>query len=62
MATWLNEWSADFARRVPDAVHCATIYPEPGAGDYVEAALATGARLFKIHVQVGPDSPRTTGY
>lgn len=60
MAQWLNAWCAEFARRVPDAIHCATLYPEPGVGDYVAAALADGARLFKMHVQVGvfaPDDP-----
>ena len=51
MAEWLNAWSADFARRVPDSVHCATFYPEPRVGDYVEAAIGAGARLFKMHVQ-----------
>lgn len=60
MARWLNEWCADFAGRVPDAVHSATFYPEPGCGDDVAEALAAGARLFKLHVQVGgfaPDDP-----
>lgn len=57
MAQWLNEWCADFAARVPDAVHCATFYPEPGVGDYVAAALDAGARLFKMHVQVGDFTP-----
>jgi predicted TIM-barrel fold metal-dependent hydrolase len=57
MAQWLNDWCADFARRVPDAVHCATFYPEPGVGDYVAAALDDGARLFKMHVQVGDFTP-----
>lgn len=60
MARWLNDWNAEFARRVPDAVHCATFYPEPDAGEYVGQALASGARLFKMHVQVGefaPDDP-----
>lgn len=57
MATWLNDWCADFAARVPDAVHSATLYPEPGVGDYVRAALAAGARLFKMHVQVGAYRP-----
>ncbi|GHG40830.1 amidohydrolase [Sinomonas cellulolyticus] len=60
MAAWLNAWSADFARRVPDAIHCATMYPEPEAGRYVAEALDAGARLFKVHVQVGrfgPDDP-----
>ena len=57
MARWLNEWNADFARRVPDAVHCATLYPEPEVGDYVAQALDSGARLFKMHVQVGRYAP-----
>ncbi|GAA4394422.1 amidohydrolase family protein [Tsukamurella soli] len=60
MAQWLNDWCAEFARRVPDAVHCATLYPEPGVGDYVAAAIDDGARLLKMHVQVGvfaPDDP-----
>src|SRR5689334_20514562 len=46
MAEWLNEWCADFADRVPDAVHSATFYPEPGVGDLVATALDRGARLF----------------
>jgi predicted TIM-barrel fold metal-dependent hydrolase len=57
MATWLNEWCAGFAARVPDAIHSATLYPEPGVGDYVLAAIEAGARLFKMHVQVGVFSP-----
>jgi predicted TIM-barrel fold metal-dependent hydrolase len=57
MAQWLNAWCADFARTVPDAVHCATFYPEPGVGDLVAAALDDGARLFKMHVQVGDFTP-----
>ncbi|HET8598921.1 MAG TPA: amidohydrolase family protein [Segeticoccus sp.] len=57
MAQWLNDWGADFARRVPDALHCATFYPEPGAADYVSRALDQGAELFKVHVQVGRFSP-----
>jgi len=63
MARWLNEWSAAFASRVPEVVHCATFYPEPGVGAYVREALASGARLFKLHVQVGgfsPDDDRLT--
>lgn len=60
MAEWLNAWGADFARRTPDALHCATLFPEPEVGTYVRRALAEGARLFKVHVQVGgfaPDNP-----
>lgn len=57
MATWLNDWCADFARRVPDAVPSATFYPEAGATAYVRAALERGARLFKVHLQVGGFHP-----
>lgn len=57
MARWLNEWNADFARRVPDGIHCGTLYPEPEVATYVGQALASGARLFKMHVQVGEYAP-----
>ena len=57
MARWLNEWCTDFAARVPDAVHSATFFPEPSGTDDVRDALAAGARLFKLHVQVGGFSP-----
>lgn len=53
MAAWLNDWSADFAARVPEAIHSATFYPEAGAADYTRAAIDAGARIFKVHVQVG---------
>ncbi|WP_344468219.1 amidohydrolase family protein [Kitasatospora kazusensis] len=57
MAAWLNAWSADFAARTPDCLHTATFYPEPGVEEYVAAALAQGARVFKAHVQVGAYDP-----
>lgn len=60
MAQWLNGWNADFARRVPGAVHCATLFPETGVGSYVGQAIQDGARLFKVHIEVGgfaPDDP-----
>jgi predicted TIM-barrel fold metal-dependent hydrolase len=60
MARWLNQWGAEFAARVPDGLHCATMYPEPDTGEYVTEALDAGARLVKVHVQVGgfaPDDP-----
>lgn len=57
MALWLNQWCADFARRVPGAIHCGTLYPEPGVGEYVADAVRSGARLFKMHVQVGGHPP-----
>ncbi len=57
MARWLNDWCAEFARRVPDAVHSATFFPEPTVEADVRDALVAGARLFKVHVQVGVFSP-----
>lgn len=53
MAAWLNDWSTEFAARVPEALHSATFYPEEGAGEYTRAAIGAGARIFKVHVQVG---------
>jgi len=53
MAEFLNDWSAGFAARVPDCLHSATFYPEPGAPTYVAARIADGAQIFKVHVQVG---------
>ena len=58
MAQWLNSWVADFAAAVPEAVPTATCYPEPGVDDYLERALADGARCVKVHVQVGGFDPR----
>ncbi|MEV6137657.1 amidohydrolase family protein [Nocardia sp. NPDC051990] len=57
MAAWLNEWTADFAERTPDCLHTATFYPEHHAASYVEAAIERGARVFKVHVQVGDFHP-----
>jgi predicted TIM-barrel fold metal-dependent hydrolase len=53
MAEFLNDWSADFAARVPDCLHSATFYPEPDAAAYVAARIADGAEILKVHVQVG---------
>ncbi|MGH4025565.1 MAG: amidohydrolase family protein [Pseudonocardiaceae bacterium] len=58
MAQWLNSWVADFAAAVPEAVPTATCYPEHGVDDYLERALADGARCVKVHVQVGGFDPR----
>ncbi|GEB59808.1 amidohydrolase family protein [Streptomyces gardneri] len=57
MATWLNAWAADFAARTPDCLHTATFFPEPGADTYVREALDAGARVFKVHLQVGGFDP-----
>lgn len=57
MAGWLNGWAADFARRTPDCLHTATLYPEPDVETYVREAVEAGARVFKAHVQVGAYDP-----
>ncbi|MGH3797492.1 MAG: amidohydrolase family protein [Pseudonocardiaceae bacterium] len=58
MAQWLNGWVADFAAAVPEAVPTATLYPEPGVAGYLQQALDGGARVVKVHVQVGDFDPR----
>ncbi len=58
MAAWLNEWAAGFAAGRPQVLQSATFYPEPEAAGYVGAALEAGARVFKVHVQVGSFDPR----
>jgi hypothetical protein len=58
MAAWLNDWSLDFAGRTPGCVPTATFFAEDGADAYVEAALGRGARVFKVHLQVGGYDPR----
>jgi predicted TIM-barrel fold metal-dependent hydrolase len=58
MAAWLNDWSAEFADGRPQVLRSATFYPEPEAPHYVAEALDRGARVFKVHVQVGAYDPR----
>jgi predicted TIM-barrel fold metal-dependent hydrolase len=58
MAAWLNDWSAEFAAGHPQVLQSATFFPEPEAPVYVAEALARGARVFKVHVQVGDFDPR----
>jgi predicted TIM-barrel fold metal-dependent hydrolase len=53
MAEWLNDWTFGFADRVPEALRCATFFPEPAAAAYVAGRLEAGAELWKVHVQVG---------
>ncbi len=60
MAAWLNAWGREFAAAHPGVLECATVYPEDGVASYLGEALASGARVVKMHVQVGgyaPDSP-----
>ena len=58
MAAWLNAWAADFAAQHDDVLSTMTIFPEPGVLAYVDEALSRGARIVKVHVQVGAYDPR----
>jgi hypothetical protein len=58
MAADLTAWSLEFAAGTPGCLPSATFYPEPGVLDQVDGALAAGARVFKVHVQVGEFDPR----
>jgi predicted TIM-barrel fold metal-dependent hydrolase len=58
MAEDLNAWTLDFGRKTPGCLPSATFYPEPGVTEYVAAALREGgARIFKVHLQVGAFPP-----
>jgi uncharacterized protein len=57
MAADLNAWTMAFAKNTPGCLPSATFYPEPGVTAYVRAALDAGARIFKVHLQVGGFSP-----
>ncbi len=63
MASSLNDWARDFAREQREAGHrdvlqTGTFLPEPGVEAYVARAVDEGARVFKVHVQVGGFDPR----
>jgi uncharacterized protein len=57
MAADLNAWTMAFAKATPGCLPSATFYPEPGVARYVRDAVADGARIFKVHLQVGGFSP-----
>lgn len=58
MAADLNEWTLGFAARTPGCLPSATFFPEPSATRDVRDALDRGARIFKLHLQVGGFDPR----
>lgn len=63
MARSLNDWAGEYVRQERaaghrDLVHSATVFPEPDAGSYLASALEEGARIVKVHVQVGGFDPR----
>ncbi len=52
-AAYLNAWAREFAEAVPEALWCATLYPEPEVGRYVPDLVEAGVQAWKVHVQVG---------
>ncbi|MGX6601458.1 amidohydrolase family protein [Micromonosporaceae bacterium Da 78-11] len=59
MAASLNDWTLDFAARTPGCLPSATFFAEPRAVADTRDALDRGARIFKLHLQVGGFDPRT---
>ncbi|MDG4796808.1 amidohydrolase family protein [Micromonospora sp. WMMD1082] len=57
MAEQLNRWTLDFARATDGCLPSATFFPEPEAPRYVAEAIDEGARVFKVHLQVGAFAP-----
>lgn len=53
VAAWCNEHTLGLAEAHPQVIPSFTFYPEPDAPDYVEAAIARGGRVAKVHLQVG---------
>lgn len=63
MAASLNSWCRDLAREQArqghrDVLQSATLFPEAGVAAYLDEALRDGARVVKVHVQVGGFDPR----
>lgn len=58
VAEFMNDWARGFAQRHEDNLWSATFYPEPTAEAYVGKLLGDGARIFKVHLQVGDFDPR----
>ena len=58
MSAWLNDWTLAFAAEVPECLPSATFFPEDTAAEVVRSALGRGARIFKLHLQVGGFDPR----
>jgi hypothetical protein len=58
MAAWLNDWAREFAAANDDVLMSATMFPEPDVDSYLDKALRAGARVVKVHVQVGRFDPR----
>lgn len=58
IAAGLCQHSLDLAEQFPEVLPTLTFFPEPDAASYVADALAAGARVGKVHLQVGDFDPR----
>ncbi len=58
VAAGLCRDSLELAQQHPDVLGTFTFYPEPQAVEYVAQSLADGARMGKVHLQVGDFDPR----
>lgn len=57
MAADVNDWTLAFAEATPECLPSMTFFPEEGVLDYVTSALDAGARIAKLHLQVGGFDP-----
>jgi hypothetical protein len=53
MAADLTDFALDLSATHPDCIPSATFFPEDGVLAQVGSALERGARVFKVHAQVG---------
>ena len=53
MASDLTDFALNLSASEPDCIPSATFFPEDGVLAQVHSALERGARVFKIHAQVG---------
>lgn len=53
MAADLTDFALNLSAHEPDCIPSATFFPEDGVLDLVGSALERGARVFKVHAQVG---------
>lgn len=53
MLGWLNGFTLDLADRYEQVIPTFTVFPEPTVDQEVDAALARGGRVCKLHTQVG---------
>jgi uncharacterized protein len=53
VAAWCNQHTLGLAERAPQVIPTFTFFPEDGVEAEVDAALARGGRIAKVHLQVG---------